>query len=61
MKDKHRYGTDLEKRIALLVDLLVHIQTECKTVEDDPSQMFQRSFDAYFYGKARDRPFDDSS
>ena len=31
-------STDLEKRIALLVDLLVHIRTECKTVEDDPGQ-----------------------
>ena len=31
-------STDLEKRIALLVDLLVHIHTECKTMEDDPDQ-----------------------
>ena len=31
-------STDLEKRMALLVDLLVHIHTECKTVEDDPDQ-----------------------
>ena len=31
-------STDLEKRIALLVDLLVHIHTECKTIEDDPDQ-----------------------
>ena len=31
-----RTSEDLEKRIALLVDLLVHIPTECKTVEDDP-------------------------
>ena len=29
---------DLEKRIALLVDLLLHIHTECKTLEDDPDQ-----------------------
>ena len=29
---------DLEKRIALLVDLLVHIHTECKKMEDDPDQ-----------------------
>ena len=29
-------STDLEKRIALLVDLLVHIHTECKAIEDDP-------------------------
>ena len=31
-------STDLEKRIALLVDLLVHIHTECKKIEDDPDQ-----------------------
>ena len=35
---KKRTSEDLEKRITLLVDLLVHIHTECKTVEDDPDQ-----------------------
>ena len=33
-----RTREDLEKRMALLVDLLVHIHTECKTIEDDPDQ-----------------------
>ena len=33
-----RTREDLEKRMALLVDLLVHIHTECKKVEDDPDQ-----------------------
>ena len=33
-----RTSEDLEKRLALLVDLLVQIHTECKTVEDDPDQ-----------------------
>ena len=35
---KKRTSEDLEKRITLLVDLLVHIHTECKPVEDDPDQ-----------------------
>ena len=33
-----RTREDLEKRIVILVDLLVHKHTECKTVEDDPDQ-----------------------
>ena len=33
-----RTREDREKRITLLVDLLVHIHTECKTIEDDPEQ-----------------------
>ena len=36
--DIYTMSTDLEKRIALLVDLLVHIHTECKKIEDDPDQ-----------------------
>ena len=35
---RKRTQEDPEKRITLLVDLLVHIHTECKTVEDDPDQ-----------------------
>ena len=36
--DMYIMSTDLGQRIALLVDLLVHIHTECKTVEDDPDE-----------------------
>ena len=38
MNSQEIASVDLEKRIALLVDLLVHIHTECKTVEYDPDQ-----------------------
>ena len=31
-------STDLELRIDVLADLLVHIHTECKTVFDDPDE-----------------------
>ena len=31
-------STDLEKPIAVLVDLLVHMHTECKTIKDDPDK-----------------------
>ena len=59
-----RTKEDLEKRITLLVDLLVHIHTECKTVEDDPDQWHFHKCSSValmhiFMEKTWDRPFDD--